>query len=494
MTTFILTIAISALAGAACGYLFARHVWQDRLIEMEESRQELRRKRREIHRERFQDSTSRIHRPTDSSSVKADALREELEQLQLEMVLLREDHRLERKMWEDDHRNVVDAPPSPMPSMADVEETEVVVLDAEMESDDAPSHPEIDDALIDAVVGTAQVQGPRPIPEAESETDVPIEQEPEPRLELEFEPDIESAGAPKNEPDVEPVGQSTVQFEAESTGTSPSQARQDTTVAPVPSDIEQLFGGGVSTSKSVIKDTPDAEEDAKQATLPREHNVEKVRDEEPAEEAASFDESLLVVGESTEILENPTPIAPAATDLDIPHIPDIPDIPDIEEAPSFSIHWQSDRPRRRKASPEKPQETLLSGKPESRRDIPVFRSLHDMLSASGVAYADDTYPEDSYSGEQGSVAPPTAPYSTPASEADEPAEDDQLIRRIVNLDADSFSLLSELGYANLRRLAGLSPSEIRRLAAVFRIKPERIEQNWKPTATAHLNMLSASGS
>ncbi len=142
--------------------------------------------------------------------------------------------------------------------------------------------------------------------------------------------------------------------------------------------------------------------------------------------------------------------------------------------------------------------------------IPVFRSLHDMLTASGVSLPATDRPETAPAQESKGASTVNEDRDGEVVESDAQATEDQetsqdgapskakgeesLVRSIVGLDPDSFSLLQELGYADLTRLSGLSSSEIRRLAEVFRIRPERIEQDWKPTARAHVNLLAASRS
>jgi len=111
-----------------------------------------------------------------------------------------------------------------------------------------------------------------------------------------------------------------------------------------------------------------------------------------------------------------------------------------------------------------------------------------MLTASGVSLAHSQPAETGPSHTESQVWSPQLEESTQA--AGTRVTDKALIQSIVSLDPDSFSLLDELGYASPTRLAQLSTLEVRRLAQVFRIDPDLIEQDWKATATAHLNMQS----
>ncbi|MDE2996161.1 MAG: hypothetical protein OXT73_05410, partial [Bacteroidota bacterium] len=159
---------------------------------------------------------------------------------------------------------------------------------------------------------------------------------------------------------------------------------------------------------------------------------------------------------------------------------------DSSSTRGFAIHWETkpekkgrelkanqdrDSVRSREMdtqgrSAESASKAPASASPESGQnqtpELPAFRSLHDMLQASGVSIADKTH----------------------ATRQDDHA----LIQEIVGLDEEAFQLFQELGYASLRHLARLSDTEIYRLAAIFRIPEDRIRQEWKPTATAHLNM------
>lgn len=141
------------------------------------------------------------------------------------------------------------------------------------------------------------------------------------------------------------------------------------------------------------------------------------------------------------------------------YLRELPGKPMDQDADGFHFHWEAPRAQ---AQP-KPQP---AAKPRHvaepvRMDVPAFRSLYDMLQATGVSLSIDSAPESS------------APDMDP-------------VHRIVGLDPESYALLVDLGYASLEQLASLSDAETRRLAAVFRIPPDRIRHEWTPTAKATL--------
>lgn len=524
MTTFILTIVISALAGGACGYLLARHIWQDRLIEMEEKRQELRRKRLELHRERFQESTSRIHRPTTTEAPQSGPVSQELEQLRLEMMLLKEDHRVETEVLK---REIQQLKPDDNP-LYDAEETEAVIIEADDEyapdsmrtsEETDGSVDETDDVIvdapdeedIDAVFGSTHVEGPSTDEAASDES-----------------PKMETPEAPTVEPAAETIEESSdvVEEDAKPTPQQKEEPSRSSLIAPVPTDIESLFKAPrveepeVAPEKKPEKaakqeDAPIAEEPIGAEPPVVDEPVEAVEAvpepvaEEPAEQAEApvADEPVIAAEVPTEaepalaaeaqVKEEPAATAEAPTE-DEPAASEeapaeaAPAAPKEDEVQPFAIHWNADRPGRRKdltkPSSDQPDDVHETEDHNSEPAIPVFRSLHDMLVASGVSLAADEPVHEDAGASEPTWSPKFASQETAPGSA---ATDKALIRSIVSLDAESFSLLDELGYASLTRLAQLSPSEIRRLAQVFRINPEQIEQDWKPTATAHLNMKSS---
>ena len=458
MTSLILTIAISALVGGACGYWFARYRWQDQLLEMEMQRQDLRRTRLELSRERFQESTSRIHRPPLVASESSDHASEELEQLRLELTILKEDHRVEKELLQ---REIDELTTDDRPDL-DVDEEEAVFVEVEAD-DESPSAPF-------PVGHEASNAEEHIIPEPETEESSFEAVNEDQNDEAATQEDMDAIfGAitedgPSDEEEADVLGSS----EAEDT-------KRESGIAPVPTDIESLF--------------------------------KAPRVEEPS-----------VTPESNAMAESDSSSSDSSSsDSSSSDSEDVESAPDLENAP-FAIHWNADRPghhqdldvkdgysgedleehaaipapdtgsepatlETEQAPVEYPNDEALS---ES--TIPVFRSLHDMLTASGVSLAHSQPAETGPSHTESQVWSPQLEESTQA--AGTRVTDKALIQSIVSLDPDSFSLLDELGYASLTRLAQLSTSEVRRLAQVFRIDPDLIEQDWKPTATAHLNMQS----
>ena len=134
---------------------------------------------------------------------------------------------------------------------------------------------------------------------------------------------------------------------------------------------------------------------------------------------------------------------------------DAPGKPSEKDASAFHFHWEA--PRTPVAAP-----MTRSATESTRPEVPAFRSLHDMLEASVVTLSLEPIP-----------APTDAPDMDP-------------VHRIVGLDRESYTLLKELGYASMEQLAGLTETETRRLAAVFRIPADRIRNEWTPSAKAGL--------
>lgn len=534
-STFILTIVVSALAGGACGYLLARYIWQDQLLEIEERRQQLRRSRLELHRERFQESTSRIHRPTPSGADTDLSFSEELEQLRLEMLLLREDHRVEKELlMQEIHQMRGDESPGDEED-ARFETTDAVILDAsdmgelEMASDSTPEevestapedqsgleaeesaqgmdqkvatddeatmeHPEdlgpvsVNQEDIDAVFSTPQVLDPEATTTESDDEDRPAaaDDAPTPQQDPEITPTdmgIRSEPADSEPIKSEPETTSLEDNKAETPG-RPRESRPHTSlVSPVPTDIESLFEAP-RVEEPAINHKPDQEtESAREPEVsePPEQVASQDVEEAPAE--AETETELDLHSEEEAQLPQPSAAAEAAASEEA-----------HSDSSSFAIHWNADRPGRHKDQlADMPEPIDLPKQVENKEPgIPVFRSLHDMLIASGVSPANDEPTPSTPESTDSMVWTPSA--NVHAESAEGPSSDKALIRSIVSLDADSFSLLDELGYASLTRLAQLSESEIRRLAQVFRINPDQIEQDWKPTATAHLNLQSSKGS
>ena len=472
MTSFFLTIVISALAGGACGYLLARYIWQDRLLLLEEERQELRRQRLELHRENFQKSTSQIHRPAAIETNSPDHSSEELEQLRLEMTLLREDHRIERELLQNE---INDLKPDKY-LHSDLAESDAVIIEL--------------DSPVDAEEATMEVAV---MEETIMEETVILDSS---------EEEVFSSEAVEEANEKEQV--------------EPKTKERPALIAPVPTDIESLFRVPRVEEPAVKPENSRETESGQEAAAPKE---EMEREKEVSEQdletsiydspvtsdITSYDIAETGAQESSEDPGRAVEEAPAgsadtlsedsAQQTEAAPVAPADELTQEAEAAPFAIHWNADRPGRHEGFPpsnESAEPTIRDvDSPEeavsSEPAIPVFRSLHDMLTASGVS------PASLESAEAAST--PESPTWSPRSASSQPplsitSSDEALIQSIVSLDAESFSLLDELGYASLTRLAQLSPSEIRRLAQVFRINPDQIEQYWMPTAMAHLNMQS----
>lgn len=503
MTPFFLTIAVSALAGGACGYLLARHVWQDRLLDMEENRQELRRKRLELHREQFQQSTSRIHRPTAADSEAPVQASEEMEQLRLEMTLLQEDHRVEKELLQRE----IEELKSDSPSLSGMHETEAVIIEADY-SDEIEETDTIEDPAEHVIIAEVDVVAEEGEPAEDedvvaeevvlTEKEDVVAEEGELTEEMAITvPETQDTPESTTPPNATSVletffvlDESDVQPESEAPTAGGNPEPQDppthdkrkeprSSIAPVPTDIESLF-------RAPRVEEPEVRPSRTQE-VERETESAEARTEAPAKEPSLDPDADMLAEEPNAEARTEEPGEEAHTDDSTPAETD---------ATPFAIHWNADRPGRHKdlSVHEETAEFANSALDSSENEggpepaIPVFRSLHDMLAASGVSPA----VHDSTSELSEQASPLWSPQSAhTASLQGGPSTDKALIRSIVSLDAESFSLLDELGYASLIRLAQLSPSEIRRLAQVFRINPDQIEQDWKPTATAHLNMQSS---
>ena len=434
MFAFILTSLISALAGGAAGYLVARYRWKDELDQLEENRQLYRRERLEWHREQFQDSTSRIHRPSQQQQDTSMVPLEDLEQLRLEMTILKEDLRLERELLEEENREMrleLDSRQQPDAVFVDLSDTGTPAEDAVHE--EKPSDDETED-------GTEAISEDTPEAiSAEEDVDgetietghepISAEGDEQPEADANVDPSDGNPAVPDTEEveDVADVAETDaaepVVLESDAPEPAATESTLESIPAPeshdrglsVPGDIKAVFAADVT-------DESDKSDEGEQ-------HKEEVNDDKAHETVLLSDDMKI--------------------DEEIP-------------APAFSFHWETRRPAAAVPSADRPV------RESPRTAMPAFRSLYDMLNASGVA-----------------AAPSTPPDET---------EETVLVRDIVGLDGDSFQLLQELGYATLKKLSSLSTSETRRLAAVFRIHEQRIEQDWKPTARAHINLIQADAS
>ncbi len=471
MTSFVLTIVISALAGGACGYLLARYIWQDRLLLLEEERQQLRRTRLEVHRENFQKSTSRIHRPATTETNSPDHSSEELEQLRLEMTLLREDHRIEREL----HKNEINDLKPDKYLHSDVAESDAVIIefDSPVDAEEATMEETVMEEAIILDSSEEEVFSSEALEEANEKEQVEPKTKDRPALIAPVPTDIESLfRVPRvEEPAVKPENSRETESGQEAAAPKEEMEREKEVSEQ---DLETSIYDSPVTSDITSYDT--AETGAQESSEDPGRAVEEV----PASSADTLSEDLAMRTEAA-------PVAPAD------------ELTQEAEAEPFAIHWNADRPGRHEGFPPSNEsaepiirdvdssEEAVSSEPA----IPVFRSLHDMLTASDVSPASLESAEATSSPESPTWSPRSASSQPPLSTT---SSDEALIQSIVSLDAESLSLLDELGYASLTRLAQLSPSEIRRLAQVFRINPDQIQQDWMPTAMAHLNMQSPSRS
>ncbi|MDA0379391.1 MAG: hypothetical protein O3C45_05635 [Bacteroidetes bacterium] len=413
----ILTVLFSAALGGLAGYALAWHRLRKKRLDLIQRVQEHRRNRLAWHREQYQASTSRIHRPATLDSGEPFVTDEALEQLRLEMTILREDHRIETQLLQEENRELRDA--VERAKAADATFTDLPQDVAGQEVAPAPEDAVVaEDAVLvsDNVVALDDV-----LPEDDAVTHDAI---------LAANDVLADDGLTTDAIDETPVEGIPVSAPADA---SPR----------VPEDIQALFMDEAVKDKPIRKPRVKREKPVEAIPPPAAEEVESLK-ENPLEPASTFDTTVEAAAEI-----DPAPDTDRAADP----LPGTTGIPLEQDASGFHFHWEA--PRLRKDDRPSTKPTL------SRTDMPTFRSLYDMLQASGVSLS----PEASPAGSDALLDP---------------------VHHIVGLDRDSYALLQELGYASLEQLARLSETETRRLAAVFRIPAERIRLEWTPSAQARL--------
>ena len=383
--SLIVTALVSALLGGLAGYGLAWHRLRRARLNLIHDRKDFKRDRLAWYREQYQHSTSRIHRsPEPEQEPEPPAVSNEaLEQLRLEMTILREDHRIETQLLKDENQELREAVERSRTTEAVFTDLPVSETVADMAEDSA------DDAVVTSVA------------EIEAVTEEPTEVVEVAEV-AEVADDALETISPDEEAEVMPSA-------AESQEKEPVRKKRSS----VPADIQALFLDNPVRERLFPKKRPAREKPApdKAADAPS-HNRPSVNKDAPGK-------------------------------------------PSEKDASAFHFHWEA--PRTPIAAPIK-RPVAESPRPE----VPAFRSLDDMLEASGVTLSLEPFP-----------APTDAPDMDP-------------VHRIVGLDRESYTLLKELGYASLEQLAGLTETETRRLAAVFRIPADRIRNEWTPSAKAGL--------
>ena len=398
----VLTSVVSAVIGGAAGYAMAWYRLRHKRLSLIQRLRDHRSERLALHRELYQHSTSRIHRSADPATLEAGVSVEELEQLRLEMMLLREDHRIETQLLKEENEELREA-------VERVQTTEARFMDVPEPYSIVDATPEAEPDSEAAMEADEPPSKADEVPEEQDEktSETPIEEiHGEVRIDNEAQNEEPQAESPPEEPqaDLEEAVAEDKPLRKDADGSASSSTRKG-----VPEDIQALF-------------LPDS--------LRRRKATQKDPEPNPAPEPEHEEQPGTPVSSAA--------VTTAASELD---------------ADGFHFHWEAPRPTppaKRRHAPE-----------PVRMDMPAFRSLYDMLQASGVTLS------------------PDEPQTTSATDLDP-------VHRIVGLDRDSYALLVDLGYASLEQLARLSDTETRRLAAVFRISPDRIRDVWTPGAQATL--------
>lgn len=412
----VVTSLVSALIGGAAGYAVAWYRLRRTRLSIIESRRTHRTERLAWHRELYQESTSRIHRPAGPAEVEEGPPDEALEQLRLEMTLLKEDHRIETQLLKEENeelRSAVERSRAAEASFTDLIEDAAPAEEAQVEIVEAAEATGTDELAAEPAEEPSS-----PEPSVTEDTGEPL---PEAQLLVEDEDgnEPEPAAAESGTEDVAETGSG----EDAETGLDDSSPEKTAALRRVPEDIRALFLESSIREKLFPKKSTRPEKRPKRSKPADTAS----RDELPSSRPAFFR--------------------------------DLPGKPMDQDADGFHFHWEAPRAQAQ-PKPQPAAKTRHVAEP-ARMDMPAFRSLYDMLQATGVSLSVDPSPESS------------APDMDP-------------VHRIVGLDRESYALLVDLGYASLEQLASLSDTETRRLAAVFRISPDRIRDEWTSSAQSSL--------
>jgi len=449
--------------GLALGYWLSRARFSGQAEELERKEQAVRQSRIQIQRQRYQDSTSRIHRSPDDERDEQTFLREELEEKYLELAVLKEDARLEKQMFEEekqmldnektllrDRVELLEGEPASFVDVVEAEETPV-------ESDQKPSH----FSLSISEPGTNYPFVTGPLKEKNQPTEISEQSE------SEDPPQIEEPSESE-----EPIAQ-------DDSGPEEAPATRDTEVSSDSNSSSSPENAGNPEDSG----TPD-----EAGKLDNLDNPEKQYQPPEVIDIVEKDEEVQFISKRS--------------------IDDSVSAPEVE-GPEFNFHWQASRerkPRSRRfkkselnlaslgsdhrsssqgdvASPprrtieserESDSSTISLSLSEQESQFPTFRSL-DQIIAELVS---------------GKPTPEQATSEPPILERSPENEHGDLIREIVKLSPEGYDLLADLGYASLIKLANLTSSEVRRISDLFAVSASDIEQSWVPTARAHLNLMN----
>ena len=96
-------------------------------------------------------------------------------------------------------------------------------------------------------------------------------------------------------------------------------------------------------------------------------------------------------------------------------------------------------------------------------ELPKFQSMSDFITFDSEPISDTARPSESI------ATPEPSPQD---------GHNKNAIREMVQLSADQFDLLCDLGFSSPTKLAAMGPTEIVRLSEIFRIDPEVIKNTW----------------
>ena len=449
MIWYIVIGSVLLVGGLLVGYWTASARMSSRSTYLDKKEQSIRRARIQIQRQRYQESTSRIHRFAEDDKDESAFLRDELEQKYLEIALLKEDSKLETLMLRDEVNDL-------KKRLKRIEG-----IDASFRDEEVPSVVESSESKEDALKEEAQ------------EDDSAIE------------------AASENVVEDNVVEDNVVEAEPATTESGSGEKQEEE--APV----QKAPASVAADLKDKAADVPEVEEVAEDAQELKEETASLIHAQEESKPQAK-DASDEVEQEFTHEFPD---VAESETERDIQRLSDsvaehVPNA-ENESGSDLKFHWEAVPRRGSRTRRFKRSELDLSSMAAER-----------MSSSSSSGAQIDATPQP----QKEAAAPVTKPAVGRTSDLpqfksldqvieelfseslegpkEESNENLVLIREIVKISDEQFSLLQELGYASLKRLSNLSSSEVRRLSDLFAVSAAQIEQSWVPTARAHLNLMN----
>jgi|GEM_PF-3509864 len=459
MIWYIVIGSVLLVGGLLVGYWTASARMSSRSTYLDKKEQSIRRARIQIQRQRYQESTSRIHRFAEDDKDESAFLRDELEQKYLEIALLKEDSKLETLMLRDEVNDL-------KKRLKRIEG-----IDASFRDEQVPS-----------VVGSSESKEDALKEEA---------QEDDSAIEAASENVVEENVVEYNVVEDNVVEDNVVEAEPATTESGSGEKQEEE--APV----QKAPASVAADLKDKAADVPEVEEVAEDAQELKEETASLIHAQEESKPQAK-DASDEVEQEFTHEFPD---VAESETERDIQRLSDsvaehVPNA-ENESGSDLKFHWEAVPRRGSRTRRFKRSELDLSSMAAER-----------MSSSSSSGAQIDATPQP----QKEAAAPVTKPAVGRTSDLpqfksldqvieelfseslegpkEESNENLVLIREIVKISDEQFSLLQELGYASLKRLSNLSSSEVRRLSDLFAVSAAQIEQSWVPTARAHLNLMN----